>query len=63
MKFIPTDLPGVILVEPRIFTDPRGHFFEIFHAGRFAEAGIDVNFVQDNFSFSTKGVLRGLHFQ
>jgi len=56
-------LPGLLLVEPRCHSDARGHFFESFREGRYAEAGISDRFVQDNVSRSTKGVLRGLHYQ
>ena len=64
MKVVETRLPGVKLIEPRVFSDDRGFFMEIFQAQRYAElAGIDRPFVQDNLSFSRYGVLRGLHFQ
>lgn len=63
MKVLQTELPGVLLVEPRVFGDARGAFMEVFHAGRYAEAGIQAAFVQDNLSRSVKGTLRGLHFQ
>jgi dTDP-4-dehydrorhamnose 3,5-epimerase len=63
MEFIETSLPGVIRIEPRVFTDERGFFMETWQSRRFAESGIDVEFVQDNFSQSTKGTLRGLHYQ
>lgn len=63
MKIIETQLPGVVLIEPKVFGDERGFFLESFNAKRYAEAGIVGNFVQDNHSRSTKGVLRGLHFQ
>ena len=63
MKFTPLEIPDVILVEPDVFGDARGFFQETFHAGKYAEAGIAGPFVQDNFSFSRRGVLRGLHFQ
>ena len=63
MKVTRTDLPGVLLLEPRVFKDPRGFFFETFQAQRYAEVGIDLGFVQDNLSRSSKGTLRGLHFQ
>lgn len=63
MEFRPTDLPGVLLVVPEVFEDSRGFFFESFHAGKYAEGGIDVSFVQDNHSKSLKGTLRGLHAQ
>ena len=63
MKFLPTKLPGVIVVEPPVHRDPRGFFLETYHAQKFREAGIDVSFVQDNHSASTRGALRGLHAQ
>jgi dTDP-4-dehydrorhamnose 3,5-epimerase len=58
-----TVLPEVMVVEPRCFPDNRGYFMESYNAGRYAEAGIADTFVQDNLSFSSRGVLRGLHFQ
>jgi dTDP-4-dehydrorhamnose 3,5-epimerase len=64
MRAIETSLPGVLIMEPKVFSDARGFFFESFSARRFAEiAGPDVTFVQDNHSRSAKGVLRGLHYQ
>lgn len=64
MQVIPTDIQGVFIIEPRVFGDARGYFFESFNARDFArETGIEVDFVQDNESFSRYGVLRGLHFQ
>jgi dTDP-4-dehydrorhamnose 3,5-epimerase len=63
MQFEPTSLPEVILIKPRVFGDPRGFFFETWQQQRFAAAGIDANFVQDNHSHSTLHTLRGLHFQ
>jgi len=63
MKVTPTELPEVLLVEPRVFRDARGHFYEGYHARRYAEAGIPGAFVQDNHSRSVRGTLRGLHFQ
>ena len=63
MNFIATAIPGVILVEPRVFQDERGFFMETFEARRYAAAGIAGPFVQDNHSGSAQGVLRGLHFQ
>jgi dTDP-4-dehydrorhamnose 3,5-epimerase len=63
MKFIRTKLPDIILVEPKVFGDERGFFMETYHAKRFAEEGIEVNFVQDNHSRSRRGTLRGLHYQ
>lgn len=63
MKVIPTKLEGVLILEPRSFGDQRGYFMEIFQATRYAEAGIDRSFVQDNLSFSVRNTLRGLHYQ
>jgi dTDP-4-dehydrorhamnose 3,5-epimerase len=63
MKVSPTDLEGVKLIEPRVFTDERGFFFESYNARAFAAAGLDAEFVQDNHSRSRRGVLRGLHYQ
>jgi dTDP-4-dehydrorhamnose 3,5-epimerase len=63
MKLIPTSLPGVLIIEPRVFRDERGFFLETYHAQRYREAGLDVTFVQDNHSRSTRGTLRGLHWQ
>ena len=57
------DLPGVLLVEPMCFEDNRGYFLETFHQEKYKAAGIDQAFVQDNHSHSTRGVLRGLHYQ
>lgn len=62
-QFIETKIPEVKIIEPRVFGDSRGYFVETFKAPDFEAAGIPVNFVQDNESSSTKGVLRGLHFQ
>ena len=63
MKFIPTSIPEVILIEPQVFGDERGFFFESYQAERFAAAGIPTNFVQDNHSGSRQGTLRGIHYQ
>ncbi len=63
MSFVPTELPGVILVEPEVHGDERGFFLETWHAGRYREAGIAETFVQDNHSYSRRGILRGLHGQ
>ncbi|MCB1114307.1 MAG: dTDP-4-dehydrorhamnose 3,5-epimerase [Chlamydiia bacterium] len=64
MKRIPTDLPDVILIEPTVFGDDRGYFLETYQKKHFEEQlGINAQFVQDNLSFSQKGVLRGLHYQ
>lgn len=63
MKFIPTTIPEVILIEPRIFSDERGFFLETYRQQHFQAAGITTNFVQDNHSGSYRGALRGLHYQ
>ncbi len=64
MQAISTGLPGVIILEPKVFGDQRGFFFESFNARSFADAtGLQREFVQDNHSRSAKGVLRGLHYQ
>ena len=63
MKVIRTPLAGVLEIEPRIFNDSRGYFLESYQRVRFTGAGIEVNFVQDNLSFSRKNTLRGLHYQ
>lgn len=64
MNFIPTPLAGCFVIEPQIITDERGYFMESFNATSFQKGlGQDIHFVQDNQSFSSKGVLRGLHYQ
>ncbi len=63
MKFQNTNIPGVILIEPKVFGDSRGFFFESYHAEKFRAGGVPLPFVQDNCSKSAKGVLRGLHGQ
>lgn len=63
MNFLETKLLGVVIIEPDVFGDARGYFQETWNQPRYAEAGLDVNFVQDNLSFSKRGTLRGLHFQ
>jgi dTDP-4-dehydrorhamnose 3,5-epimerase len=63
MKISRMSLPEVLLVEPDRFGDARGYFLETYHRARYAEAGIKVDFVQDNLSRSAHGILRGLHFQ
>jgi len=63
LKFLETDLPGVLIVEPDVFRDPRGFFLETFHAARYRDGGIPYDFVQDNHSKSVRGTLRGLHAQ
>ncbi|MNF42206.1 dTDP-4-dehydrorhamnose 3,5-epimerase [compost metagenome] len=63
MNVIGTKLPGVLIIEPKVFGDHRGFFIETFQVERYREAGISLPFVQDNHSRSPRGVLRGLHFQ
>jgi len=63
MNIRETSLKGVLVLEPNVFSDERGFFLETFNSARYANAGIRDSFVQDNISFSQKGVLRGLHFQ
>ncbi len=63
MKLVATPLPEVLLVEPEAHRDARGFFLEVFHAGKFADQGLTVSFVQDNHSLSSRGTLRGLHLQ
>ena len=63
MKFIPSDIPEVILIEPKVFGDHRGFFLETWQRQTFRENGIDYDFVQDNHSKSSHGILRGLHYQ
>ena len=63
MKCTQTGIPDVMILEPRIFGDKRGFFMETWHRKVFADMGIDFDFVQDNHSRSSKGILRGLHYQ
>jgi dTDP-4-dehydrorhamnose 3,5-epimerase len=63
MQFIPTRLPEVILIKPRVFGDARGYFLESWQRQKFAANGIDFEFVQDNHSHSSQWILRGLHYQ
>jgi dTDP-4-dehydrorhamnose 3,5-epimerase len=63
MEILNTEIPGLLIVKPDVFADQRGYFFESYNSSKFAELGINVDFVQDNESRSVKGVLRGLHFQ
>ncbi|MHC4552570.1 MAG: dTDP-4-dehydrorhamnose 3,5-epimerase [Planctomycetota bacterium] len=63
MDVIPTDIPDVLILQPKVFGDKRGFFMETWNRQRYIEAGIKDEFVQDNVSSSSKGVLRGLHFQ
>ena len=62
MKIIETAIAGALIIEPKVFGDPRGFFMETWNAATFAEAGLDMKFVQDKHSRSQRGVLRGLHF-
>ena len=63
MKIIKTKLEGVMIIEPRVFRDPRGYFMELYQWERYSGKGIHFNFVQDNLSYSTQNTLRGLHYQ
>ncbi|WP_158825206.1 dTDP-4-dehydrorhamnose 3,5-epimerase [Mucilaginibacter lacusdianchii] len=63
MKVTETAIEGLLIIEPRIFPDDRGYFYESYSKAKYKEAGIDAEFVQDNQSFSSKGTLRGLHGQ
>lgn len=63
MKIIETPIPGLLIIEPRVFADERGYFFESFNKDKFAENGLVSNYVQDNESKSHYGVIRGLHYQ
>ncbi len=63
MNVIETNIKGLLVIEPRIFNDDRGYFYESYNKAKFTEAGVAVDFVQDNQSFSHKGAVRGLHGQ
>jgi dTDP-4-dehydrorhamnose 3,5-epimerase len=63
MKITPAALPEILLIEPRVFGDARGFFFESYNQRALAEGGLEADFVQDNHSLSARGVLRGLHYQ
>lgn len=63
MKIDKTAIEGLLIITPKIFKDDRGYFFESYNKKTFNEMGLNFNFVQDNESFSSKGVLRGLHFK
>lgn len=63
MKVVELAIPGVIRIEPSIFTDNRGHFLETYHAERYPDQGLQSGFVQDNLSLSRRNVLRGMHYQ
>ena len=63
MKFLPTELPGVTVIEPDVYRDDRGFFLETYNARKYAEGGVSATFVQDNHSRSLRGTVRGLHAQ
>lgn len=63
MKIIETGIPGLLVIEPKIFEDNRGYFAEVYNRKSFADAGINIQFVQENMSKSMYGVIRGLHYQ
>ena len=63
MKVLTCDIPGLLILEPKVFGDARGFFVETWNQRRYCEAGLPADFVQDNVSFSRRGTLRGLHFQ
>ncbi len=63
MNVITCEIPGLVIIEPKVYGDARGYFMETWNQQRYREAGFDWNFVQDNISFSRRGILRGLHFQ
>jgi dTDP-4-dehydrorhamnose 3,5-epimerase len=63
LKITSASIPGILLIQPKVFEDERGFFLESFQKRRFAEAGVDAEFVQDNHSKSYHGILRGLHYQ
>jgi dTDP-4-dehydrorhamnose 3,5-epimerase len=63
MKVVQTALEDVLFIEPDVFGDERGYFVETFHRKRYKQEGVDTEFVQDNLSFSSKGIIRGLHYQ
>jgi dTDP-4-dehydrorhamnose 3,5-epimerase len=63
MNIIKTKIEGLLIIEPRIFSDERGYFFESYQTERYKQAGITADFIQDNEAFSSYGVVRGLHYQ
>ncbi|MEO9209488.1 MAG: dTDP-4-dehydrorhamnose 3,5-epimerase [Ginsengibacter sp.] len=63
MKFTKTNFPGLIIIEPKVLEDNRGYFFESYKVKTFEEAGIDIQFIQDNQAKSSYGIIRGLHYQ
>jgi dTDP-4-dehydrorhamnose 3,5-epimerase len=63
MNIVKTDLPGLVIIEPKVFEDERGYFFESYHEGKLSQQGVQTTFIQDNQSKSSYGVIRGLHYQ
>jgi len=63
MQVLQTKIPGLLIFEPDVFSDQRGYFFESYNKEKYKELGLDLNFVQDNISSSSRGVIRGLHYQ
>ena len=63
MQILQTKIPGLLIIEPDVFSDQRGYFFESYNQEKYKKAGLDVDFVQDNISSSVRGVVRGLHYQ
>lgn len=63
MELITTPIDCLLIIKPKVFEDPRGFFYETYHSERYSKAGINLNFCQDNFSKSSCGVVRGLHYQ
>ena len=63
MEIINTAIPDLVIIKPQVFSDPRGYFLEAFSEKKYREAGINAQFIQDNISKSSYGVVRGLHFQ
>ncbi len=63
MEVKQTPIPGLLIIQPDVFYDPRGYFFESYNQKKFRQFGLDESFIQDNLSLSAKGILRGLHFQ
>ncbi len=63
MNVISCDIPGLLVIEPKVFGDARGFFFESWNRRQYQQAGLDIDFVKDNLSFSRRGTLRGLHYQ
>ena len=63
MNVLTCEIPGLVIIEPKVFGDARGYFMETWNQQRYREVGLDCNFVQDNISVSRRGILRGLHFQ